>query len=500
MTTSLLLHLPQELLDRFVDDLGEEYLNSFTFNYGDQEIRMALQACLSVSRSFHDRAAIYLFRQVLLTDKAGREMSTRLSLLRQIMPPTVDGQIPGITSYIKRFTLILNGVRPTPRDLFQEDNEGQKDVIKYLSSEDLSAILRDLRSETYGVEILVIRITTMRNVKWTILPPHFQSAMLFLIRSPYLTSLQLHKFSRLPPNLLNGTTLKDVRLEQLDTSDREAPESPIDYPQSPLPCPKLEVFQTDNAFPVDFDPITSPLSQLKKLKTYSVLPEHYRDTRKILQLAHDSLEVLRLDFSGTCSHFPLSIPQPHVLSHLTAGDIDFLSESINIGTIPNLRFLAIMHFRSFGTPFRPLNDTNTNTICDILDISTPLPKLTELELEFHFNEVNVHETFLHPHPDSYWQRIDHLLTGGKYPSLEKFKLELSCDIILEDAEIAFDKKSFLKSTRARFREAFPRICASEKITFEIANDASVIREGDNGYSDIGGSDSDSALVNGEVEF
>ena len=312
--TSLPLHFPQELLDRFVDDLGEEYLNSFTFNYGDQVIRVALQACLSVSRSFHDRAAIYLFRQVLLTDKAGREMSTRLSLLREIMTPTVDGQILGITPYIQRFTLILNGSRPsTSLELYRENNEGQQDVIKNLSNKDLSAILRDLRSETYGIEILVIRIVTMRNVKWTRLPPHFQSAMLFLIRSPHLTSLQLHKFSRLPPTLLNGTTLKDVRLEQLDMSDREAPESPIDYPPNPLPCPKLEVFQTDNAFPVDFDPITSPLSQLKKLKTYSLLPEHYRDTSKILQLAYHSLEVLRLDFSGTCSHYlcPFTTPRPY---------------------------------------------------------------------------------------------------------------------------------------------------------------------------------------------
>lgn len=144
-----------------------------------------------------------------------------------------------------------------------------------------------------------------------------------------------------------------------------------------------------------------------------------------------------------------------------------------------------MHFRSFGTPFRPLDDTNTNTICDILDITTPLPKLTELELEFHFNEVNVRETFLHPHPspNSYWQRLDRQLTGGKYPSLEKFKLELSCDIILEDPDIAFDKKSFLKTTRESFREAFPRICASEKINFEIATDASVIREGDTAFAD-----------------
>ena len=292
-------HLPQELLDKCVDDLGEEYWNSFTFNYGDQFIRVALQACLSVSRSFHDRAASYLFRQVLLTDKAERQMSARLSLLRDIMP---HGQIPGITPYIKRFTLILNGLRPTSsRELYQANEEGQQDVIKNLSNEDLSAILRDLRSETYGIEILVIRITTMRNVKWNLLPPHFQSAMLFLIRSPHLTSLQLHKFSRLPQTLLNGTTLKDVRLEQLDMSDRDALESPmIDLPQTHfLPCPKLEVFQTDNAFPVDFDPITSPLSQLKKLKTYSLFPEHYRDTQRILQLAHRSLEVLRLDFSGT---------------------------------------------------------------------------------------------------------------------------------------------------------------------------------------------------------
>jgi len=162
-----------------------------------------------------------------------------------------------------------------------------------------------------------------------------------------------------------------------------------------------------------------------------------------------------------------------------------------------------MHFRSFGNPFHPLDDTNTNTICDILDITSPLPKLTELQLEFHFNEVNVHETFLHPHPDSYWQRIDRQLTGGKYPALEKFKLELSCDIILEEPEIAFNKKTFLKSTRALFRAAFPRVCASKKIKFEIANDASVTREaGDDGYLDIGGSDSDSdsAPADAQGEF
>jgi hypothetical protein len=276
------LPFPQELLDHFVDDLGEEYLLSFTFNYGDPVSRMALQACLSVSRSFHDRAAIYLFRQVLLDYKAGREMSTRFSLLRTIMTPSVDGKIPGIAPYIKRFTLILSGLRPSPSgDLCLEDPD---DVLKTLSNQDLSTILRDLRSDAYGIEILVIGITTMRNMKWTLLPPHFQSSMLYLIRSPHLTSLQLYKFSRLPPTLLNCTTLKDVRLEQLDMSDRdeETKQDPPEPQQNPLPCPKLEVFQTDNAFAVDLDPITSPLSHLKKLKTYSLLPNHYRDTFKIL--------------------------------------------------------------------------------------------------------------------------------------------------------------------------------------------------------------------------
>jgi len=485
------LPLPQELLDRFVDDLGVEYLLSFTFNYGDPVSRMALQACLGVSRSFHDRAAIYLFRQVLLNYKPGREMSTRFSLLRTIMPPPVDGNIPGIAPYIKRFTLILSGLRPTSSgDLYLEDPE---DVLRTLSNQDLSTILRDLRSDTYGIEILVIRITTMRNIKWTLLPPHFQSAMLYLIRSPHLTSLQLYKFSRLPPTLLNGTTLKDVRLEGLDIGDRD----PAECQKSCLPFPKLEVFQTDNGFAVDLDPITSPLSQLKKLKTYSILPTHYRDTFKILRLARLSLEVVRLDFSGTCYN-TLSDPFPNSRV-LQPGDIDPLPESFNIGVMPNLRFLCVMHFRSFGTPFRPVDDSNTDIICDMLDVSAPLTKFTELGLQFHFNEVNVQDTFLRPHPDSYWQRIDRILTGGKYPALKKFKLELSSDIILEDAEIVFNKKSFLRSTRARFRRAFPRISSSKKITFEITTDASVIREGDNGYSDIGESDTDST-VSGDVKF
>src|SRR6267378_1784971 len=103
------------------------------------------------------------------------------------------------------------------------------------------------------------------------------------------------------------------------------------------------------------------------------------------------------------------------------GDIEPLPELFNIGEIPNLRFLTIMHFRSFGTPFRPVDDANTDIICNMLDISTPLTKFTELGLQFHFNEVDVEDTFLQPHPDSYWQRIDRLLTGGKYPPLKKFK-------------------------------------------------------------------------------
>jgi len=76
---------------------------------------------------------------------------------------------------------------------------------------------------------------------------------------------------------------------------------------------------------------------------------------------------------------------------------------------------------------------------------------------------------------------------------------LSCDIILEEADIAFNKKTFLKSTRARFRAAFPRVCASKKIKFEIINDASVIREGLNGLG-VSDSDSDSAPADAQGEF
>ncbi|KDR81025.1 hypothetical protein GALMADRAFT_207911 [Galerina marginata CBS 339.88] len=452
--------LPQELLDNFVDEIGREYIASFANGYGNEICQTALISFLSVSRSFHDRAIGALFRQVHLTDRPERDINhiiERISGLRQIMHPTPGSTLRNVAPCIQTFTLNLK-MRNVQRFRNTID-AGHTWLVDTLSNKETTGLFDDLHQNDFGIREFTIRLTATRNVIWTELPPHFSSSVLSLIRSPHLRTLYFAQISRIPPTLLNGSHIRDLRLEQLEMSNNHHPtEHPSnDADGQNLPCPKLDVFQTDDDFPVDLDPRTSPLTDLKKFKANCLLPRHYTFTQKILLLAQNTLEDIRLDFSRDI--------------RLPAGSIDF-------GCMPRLRTLTLFYFRSFAAPYRPLNDSGMAHICQLLDPQSPFKSLSEINLELHFKDVGVQENFLSPQPNSHWHDIDGILTGAKYPALRKVGVQLNSDIINVDHGEVFNKKQYVQDKRRLLREAFARLSASEKIGLTVNVDTSILRRGD----------------------
>ncbi|KDR81023.1 hypothetical protein GALMADRAFT_207910 [Galerina marginata CBS 339.88] len=480
--------LPQELLDNFVDEIGREYIASFANGYGNEICQTALISFLSVSRSFHDRAIGALFRQVHLTDRPERDINhiiERISGLRQIMHPTPGSTLRNVAPCIQTFTLNLKAMRNVQR--FRNpigEDAGHTWLVNTLSNKETTGLFDDLHQNDFGIREFTLRLTTTRNVIWTELPPHFSSSVLSLIRSPHLRTLYFAKISLIPPTLLNGSHIRDLRLEQLAMVQSNN-HNPTEHPSNDadghnLPCPKLDVLQTDSDFPVDLDPTTSPLTDLKKFKASCVLPPHYSSTQKILLLAQNTLEDIRLDFSGErgpSSYIDIYLLLTSFNFFPMVADILIPAGSIDFGCMPRLRTLTLFHFRLFDTPYWQMNDPGMAHICRMLDAYSPLKSLTEINLEFHFNEVGVQENFLHPQPNNHWHDIDGILTSAKYPALRKVGVLVNSDIIMSDHAAVFSKKRHVQDTRRLLFEAFARLSASEKIDLTVDVDTSVLHQG-----------------------
>ena len=339
--TDNLQYFPPEIIEQIISFVGEEYLASVPrFAYGKFDLLRTLIAFTLVSRAFYAACVGYIFRSVQIGDggvQVGPNFSQRVADLFALMASDSTTGHRGIAPYIKEFSIGVSGralasdhdgppsveavdagLDPTANATEEQDDntiQGPPDIhgrertnaMKILADQNLPKLFDALHSDEYGIDNLSFQVNTFRNVKWHDLPMALRNSLHSLLHSHHLRTVNIYRISKLPNNIWNGTAIKDLRLSSMDLTEDNDPVPDTEAAETTLPIPTFDCLFTDQVYKFDLSPATSPLRSLKKLQSYSILPQHYINSEAILRIAAKTLEDVRLEFSGELFEHSLTI-------------------------------------------------------------------------------------------------------------------------------------------------------------------------------------------------
>ncbi|KAJ3501152.1 hypothetical protein NLJ89_g9469 [Agrocybe chaxingu] len=482
--------LPQELLDQIIDCLGDEYIQSLESDQrssATQARRRILSSCAQASSLFYPRACSFLHSKVYLSCRGSPSgFSKRISTLADILllRTSEKGLMTGIAPHIREFRVSIDDLFFWSLNITRAFGgvdfdklycEAREIILEQLNDDNLAIVLDRLHSRDYGPAKFHLVINSAADgIRWSDVSPKFQRAFRDLTVSPHLTSLAINApFYGLPISLLDGTSITDLRLEQLGGTSGSPADSGVADCVEDLRPPQIQRFHTNHGFSIDLDPLTSPLLNLKDFTAADIIPDRHLRTETILKLASESLEQVHLEHSD---EFPLP--------------------SLDLGTLQHLQHLSIIQ-RTNEMPPGPYDSVNYPPImnaCFFLEgNAAPVDNLVELKLRFLIQEKNVEPDFLTlfnaesqiPPPSSefQWERLDRVLTTPtRFPSLKAFQLELRLGIDLDDEEFPdVDPKMFSRAAETYIRAALPRIASSASIALTLKVDGSLYQMKDLDY-------------------
>lgn len=200
MLSADLESLPQELKDLIVDHIA---------HFPDEaERKQSLRATALVSKRFRYWAHKRLFSTVILRGKYGKAPISRLRELRDLIAADPFSDKTGVASHIRSFTFSLG--------------EHRSCVAPPLEDDALPFILRKIHrsgSRPRSLSILLFMPGDNDQLDWISLNPAFRSALLDVSRSPLLTTLRLRGFRNLPPDILAGSSVENIKFNNLSIQD-----------------------------------------------------------------------------------------------------------------------------------------------------------------------------------------------------------------------------------------------------------------------------------------
>lgn len=199
--------LPQELKDLVVDHICQ---------FPDEDERInALCATALVSRPFRYWAHKRLFATVVLRGKyLPAAVISRLCRLRELIDADPHSDKTGVASHIRSFTLSLGGHRAS--------------VIPPLQDDSLPVILQKIHrtgSRPRSLSILLFMPGDNDQLDWTSLDPRFRLALLSVCHSALLTTLRLRGFKNLPHDILAGSSVDNIKFNNLSVKHYDKDES-----------------------------------------------------------------------------------------------------------------------------------------------------------------------------------------------------------------------------------------------------------------------------------
>lgn len=142
----------------------------------------------------------------------------------------------------------------------------------------------------------------------------------------------------------------------------------------------------------------------------------------------------------------------------------------DIGQIPHLEKFTHVHNGIFRYS-RP-NYPGLVTLGKLLETNTPMHQLRTIGLHFQFEEIGPQEDFIDPKQEPQWQIFDNILSGPMYPALREVTVRISVNAIVAYAP-DFNAQRFMGITATPLHDSFPRLTASNNISFDLKLDLSV---------------------------
>ncbi|KDR77089.1 hypothetical protein GALMADRAFT_225220 [Galerina marginata CBS 339.88] len=430
---------PQELFDAFVDDIGREYRN--LSSPLRTSCRLALQACLFVSRSFCHRARRYLFATVGLTQGVGREKSIPLGVHKLMQILHSDLPVGGIARYIKQVMIgIIYHVPPAgPMDQGVDSS--------------LVAFLRAMIGDGYGIcdFLFVISIPGKGCLGWDRISPDLRECFADTACSPHLTRVYFLGLSHIPRAVFLNPHLKHLHLkssiwrseEFIQAQQVDAPLQTTSIPQL-LARTRLESLTTDHTYPIKYfehSSAESPLSSLSTLRSHITASPDFFDCMGILSRAARTITLLNIIFV-------LRAPVP--------------PKALNLRSFPRLRWLEVeAELGAF--------EMGIQNIFRLLDSPSASKNLFSIDFTVKSSKATSYPRggLLSPagSPSPYWRRLDALLSGSKYSSVKTVSFFFSIDFTTKPANPP--EEFYITETVARLKRTFPRILRSKSLEINV---------------------------------
>ena len=293
--------LPQELLDRFIDELDTVALEPEP-HPRDKLTTDCLRTCLLVSRSFRHRALPKLYNHIFLYEKYENDListSDDLSLLLDVLAPRHEPRLEGIRALapcVRALTIL-----PMRREYV--DPDAPQGLTGLITNSILPRILQVLhREQETGAGINYLNLSFSKStttVSWTNLPIPFRTGITILMTSQSLDTLQIRQMG-IPGaiDIFLGGYLKHLTLEAIFREEHI-------HDATSYAFPSLESLHTDNSIRIGTGegPSRQFLQNLKKLTLVNRGgdSEDVRRGLNALQRVTHCLQELRLEFQDSNS-------------------------------------------------------------------------------------------------------------------------------------------------------------------------------------------------------
>ncbi|KAJ3496116.1 hypothetical protein NLJ89_g10530 [Agrocybe chaxingu] len=444
---------PQELFDRFVDELVPPDAGS---------VSRSIRACLFVSPLRH-RALSLIFKKITVYLNHPSETRQRLTNLLRIIPPRSRTSLNGIRPYIKEiaFKFDFKGTQAAARDCLQ--------VI--LSCREFADLIKALQGKDYGVRGLAFDIQTPFASYHP--GPEVVKALLPIITSPFLRSLKLTNVTEVPVTFLAGAhvdelLLKRVQFQESSRLGGRRLTAVARWPQiRSLTCdaPLSKVLLNPTS--------TSPFRNLERFERACKGPEQVSEAWKIIFMAADTLRDITIEGDDELLHCD--------------GKRAYISRAPNLTSLhltypPRLRFDVELNTGRESVAF----------FTAMLAVPAPMSKLEKLTLTGHLSggpdapgiSLGGTDNILLAEAKPEWEALDNLLTGPKYPSLKVLKLRFSFDVFVINRLLALeqlgvgvecpyawtadgDREAFVEMIASHLPALLPQIDSSPRIQFLV---------------------------------
>ncbi|KAF9553086.1 hypothetical protein CPC08DRAFT_822518 [Agrocybe pediades] len=432
------IEIPEEILDLIMDKLYvvkalvDESPSSQSQDRA--EGRSAVRTCLFVSKVFRHYALPRLYHRVIISNESLGRANSRISLLHQVIKPlSFRSTLGGVGPYIKQiiFQFAPNAMEyedlmTRPLQLHMHTTVDHE-LDEFFSKRELAMVINELRQKEYGVRSFALDLSaTVRGQRWPKFSDMLQKAIRRLILSPHLKSLTIRGVAYLPPDFLEGSTISDVRLQAFSDDyvnflhGRFAAEWVMRVPSN------LEKLYTDNTYRYD-DPTSL------KVLTVHVGLARFPMTEGIVKASAISLDHLNLTYYDN--------PEVFLKLHPT----------FRIDMMPNLKSFTYNQGRG-------INHMAPCLFHHILDTAESMGRLEILNIQAVFIPQSSNENEGHVEDDPGWEKLDILLSGVKYPALQRVKITTSLHPLLLGDPVGVSLKEgepFPRIADAIVRKSFP---------------------------------------------